>query len=711
MAWLKNAGVGKKISGGFFLLAAVIVTIVGFTFSRLSDSQKINNHVFDVQVGTSESVNHLYTGIESAAGALYGWIGMKEEIFKKDRSIAWHNMDAAVTKLNELSKEWTSTEGKKQLQEIENLLTEHKAIQQEIEDIANKPENTPATVLFNDKLSVLYKSMSDELNHMIEQENVQSASDQRTNMLIHMTNLRNSNAELVSDLRAFLMTGDSAFHEDFKQKWAQDEKQYRSLATLSRLLTPDQKTSFDALSTARTSFEPIAQKILSIRGSEQWNTALYWTKTKAIPKEEQINNILSKFLEEQEGITKAEIDQAELTENSLKDFIMLVGFVGVILAGMIGFFVVNMITRPVSKVATGMRMIADGDLSQRWEVDTQDELGRMMEDMNKMADSLSNIVAEVMDGSDSIYNASNEISNGNMALSQRTEEQASSLEETASSMEEMTTTVAQNADNAKQADKLASDARNQAERGGQVVGNAVRAMSEITSSSKRIADIIGVIDEIAFQTNLLALNAAVEAARAGEQGRGFAVVAGEVRNLAQRSADSAKEIKNLIQDSVEKVNQGSELVNDSGKTLDEIVNSVKKVSDIVAEIAAASQEQAAGIEQVNRAVTQMDEMTQQNAALVEEAAAASRAMEERSKQLKEQMQFFKVDSRLLTHHRTKKQSFYTEDRRGPNRPLMGKPKANTGGHGTAAPQDSKSESESKAKSQKTGTDDGTWEDF
>ena len=253
--------------------------------------------------------------------------------------------------------------------------------------------------------------------------------------------------------------------------------------------------------------------------------------------------------------------------------------------------------------------------------------------MNSLLDNFGELVGKIKVAAAEVHGGAEEISKGNTSLSQRTEEQASSLEETASSMEEMTSTVKQTADNAAQANQLASAARAQAEKGGAVVGSAITAMSAINSSSRKIADIIGVIDEIAFQTNLLALNAAVEAARAGEQGRGFAVVASEVRNLAGRSATAAKEIKALIQDSVGKVEDGSKLVDQSGQTLGEIVLAVKKVSDIVAEIAAASQEQSSGIEQVNRAVVQMDEVTQQNAALVEEAAAAAETIVEQAQGL------------------------------------------------------------------------------
>ncbi|MGY1522117.1 methyl-accepting chemotaxis protein [Luteimonas sp. A482] len=296
----------------------------------------------------------------------------------------------------------------------------------------------------------------------------------------------------------------------------------------------------------------------------------------------------------------------------------------------------------LDEIGSLLAAVADGDLGQRITVSLAGQFSRVADDANRTVDRLADIVGQIRTGSDAINSAASEIAAGNDDLSRRTEQQAASLEETASSMEELTSTVRQNADNARQANELAIGAVGVASQGGEVVGRVVETMSAISESSNRIADIIGVIDGIAFQTNILALNAAVEAARAGEQGRGFAVVATEVRSLAQRSADAAKEIKTLITDSADKVRHGNELVDQAGRTMGEIVTSVKRVTDIIADISAASQEQSAGIEQVNQAITQMDEGTQQNAALVEEATAAARSMEQQAGQLVQTVAVFRV---------------------------------------------------------------------
>ena len=334
--------------------------------------------------------------------------------------------------------------------------------------------------------------------------------------------------------------------------------------------------------------------------------------------------------------------QIEEARSAMRRTLIGGGLIAAVLAVFMAYQLGRNISIPLGRAVGLARKVAQGDLTTEVKVRTRDEAGELMAALKDMNASLVAIVSKVRAGTATIATAASEISAGNHDLSSRTEQQAASLEETASSMEELTSTVKQNADNARQANQLAASAADTAARGGEVVAEVVTTMGSINEASRKIADIITVIDGIAFQTNILALNAAVEAARAGEQGRGFAVVAGEVRNLAQRSAAAAKEIKGLIGDSVSRVEAGSRLVDQAGRTMDEVVASVKRVSNIIGEIAAASDEQREGIEQVNGSIVQMDQVTQQNAALVEQAAAAAAAMREQAAGLAQLVDTFQL---------------------------------------------------------------------
>ena len=317
-------------------------------------------------------------------------------------------------------------------------------------------------------------------------------------------------------------------------------------------------------------------------------------------------------------------------------------FAALLVGAAFTYGIARSIAEPLAEAVYIAETVASGDLSKEFETERKGEFGRLLAGMGEMEDMLTDLVTRIKESTDSITDASTQIAAGNTDLSQRTEEQAAALQETASSMGELTAMVRQNTERAHAANELAANASNIAQRGGTVVGEVVETMQAISASSKKVVDIIDVIEGIAFQTNILALNAAVEAARAGEQGRGFAVVAAEVRSLAQRSATAAKEIKQLIDDSVDKVSIGSKLVANAGTTMAEVVSRVQRVSDIVGEISAASQEQSSGIAQVNQAITHMDDATQQNAALVEQAAAAAQSLHDQSANLARIVGVFKL---------------------------------------------------------------------
>ncbi|MDQ1814508.1 methyl-accepting chemotaxis protein [Massilia sp. CCM 9210] len=358
--------------------------------------------------------------------------------------------------------------------------------------------------------------------------------------------------------------------------------------------------------------------------------------------------VVSSFVADLNMYVVAEVPEAEVLGNVARDATVS-ALVAALIGGGIGLFGIFLISRAIAgPVARAAHMLSDiaggnGDLTRRMPVESSDEVGELAEAFNRFVSSLNLTISQVRGSTETIAAASSEIAAGNMDLSGRTEAQASSLEETAAAMEQMTSTVKQNAENASQANQLVVSASTHAVKGGEVVGQVVSTMGSITDSSRKIVDIIGVIDGIAFQTNILALNAAVEAARAGEQGRGFAVVASEVRNLAQRSASAAREIKTLIDDSVQKVDAGSRLVDEAGVTMHQIVTSVQQVADLMSEIAAASFEQSQGIGQINHSISAMDDATQQNAALVEEAAAAAKSLQDQAANLASVVSVFKLD--------------------------------------------------------------------
>lgn len=421
-----------------------------------------------------------------------------------------------------------------------------------------------------------------------------------------------------------------------------DEKQRTFLAMASD--SPASLQRAQKVSQLREVWLETRDQVNSLRVTEATQLVQNFVRSKFIPATDAYIQATQELVDgEAEAVTTAEHEVKAM-------FHQLYQLAGVlcVLAVSLAILISWRLSRGIAAGVEGARAIAQrigaGDLSQEVQIHSNDEIGQLRTALRDMQTNLSQVVRTVRQGSDTVALASSEIAHGNRDLSARTESQASALEETSASMEQLDSTVKQNADNAKQANQLAQNASSVAEQGGQVVAQVVDTMRGISESSSKIADIISVIDGIAFQTNILALNAAVEAARAGEQGRGFAVVAGEVRSLASRSAEAAKEIKNLITSSVERVEQGAALVDQAGTTMTEVVNSIRRVTDIMGEISAASSEQSVGVAQVGEAVTQMDQATQQNAALVEEMSAAAHSLHAQAQELVDAVAVFKLNN-------------------------------------------------------------------
>ncbi|TDM09872.1 MAG: methyl-accepting chemotaxis protein [Ideonella sp. MAG2] len=450
------------------------------------------------------------------------------------------------------------------------------------------------------------------------------------------------------EAKAFLETSADAFHKLVKEseadfatmnkllKQAQDDDDPEVVATYAALEKTVQQIDAD-----QTEYEKAVDGVIALVKQGQYDAADESAKA-VMAKRKAVDESIDKFRASMAKVVEENVAGAQAGASQARMILLTLGAVAILAAAVLGRLIAKGIVNQVKEAQQVAESIAAGNLTNQFSATNDDELGRLLQAMKSMQDSLQKVVNTVRDNAESVATGSAQISQGNNDLSGRTEQQASALQQTAATMEQLGTTARHNTDNAQQANQLAQAASKVATDGGDVVNQVVGTMQGINESSRKIADIITVIDGIAFQTNILALNAAVEAARAGEQGRGFAVVAGEVRSLAHRSADAAKEIKALILASVERVEQGTVLADKAGQTMTEVVNSIQRVSDIVSEITSASVEQSSGVAQVAQAVGEMDQATQQNAALVEESAAAAESLRQQAQQLVQAVGVFRL---------------------------------------------------------------------
>ncbi|MXN27216.1 methyl-accepting chemotaxis protein [Delftia sp. CH05] len=447
-----------------------------------------------------------------------------------------------------------------------------------------------------------------------------------------------------NELQYLISTSDQdikAFDAIMSDLWSKIQTNYDNYASF--IQTEQERASYDELGRLRSAYAREHAMIMTLARNGRKDEALVLAQGESLELSRRLYDQIDRMVQIDHDAGQEANRHANDLYSSARAWVVGLLAASIALGLALALALARIVARPLIEAVGVAQAVAEGDLTRRIQATTTDETGQLLHALHRMDQSLIHIVRQVRNGTDSIATASSQIASGNNDLSLRTEHQASSLQETAASMEQLTVTVRQNTDNARQANQLAASASTVAQQGGEVVSQVVDTMDAIHASSRKIADIIGVIDAIAFQTNILALNAAVEAARAGEQGRGFAVVAAEVRALARRCADAAKEIKLLIEDSNGKVSTGSALVAQAGQTMQNIVSSVRNVTDIMGEITAASVEQTAGLEQINQAISQMDQVTQQNAALVEQAAAAAQSLQEQAYGLQQAVSVFKLE--------------------------------------------------------------------
>ena len=674
----KNMKLGTKISCGFGIITFILIAAVLTSIWQVGKTNTVTSRLIELRVPTAQTSLAMKNGINHSLAALRGWIILGNDKFKAERAKAWsEELDKSLADMKRYATNWTNPKNVERLNIIEKNLKNFRVYQQEIEDIAQSVDNTPAVKILFEEAAPRASVMVSSITKLIDLEAGQAATADRKALLGMMADVRGTTGLALANIRAYLLSGNEKFKTKFDKLWAKNIRRFGDLSENAVLLSPEQAEAFAAFSSARKEFSPLPPQMFKIRGGKEWNLANRWLGTKAAPTAGAIMAELNGMVANQQQLMAADASTAKGLSAFLAtlEWILLVAGVGI--SVVVAFFIIRSITGPLRRVIEGLS-----------------------------------------DASTQLDSASKEISASSQSLAEGSSEQASSLEETSASMEEISTMTKLNADNAQEAAGLAQKCSESADQGNaavremsdsvdkmnstsmEIVDSMSDSMDDINKSSNEIAEITKVIDGIAFQTNLLALNAAVEAARAGEHGKGFAVVAEEVRNLAQRSASAAKDTAVLITSCVDKAGKGAELTNRSKDTmqsivddvkkstdntntsLQEIVGNIEKVTTLTKEIATASVEQSAGIEQVGTAVQQMDEITQQTAANAEEAASASEELAAQAETTKEQIAILSaqvggnVDGESQTHERPP-----VNTRAVSHTPSISKAKGNGNGNG------------------------------
>ena len=580
---LDKLSLGKKILLGYGAIAFICIGGMLYISNTAKQLATINDRVIKLRTPTAQASLMMMNGMNHSLAALRGWIILGKDKFKTGRAAAWsEELKPSLATLEKYSVNWTDPENVKRLTVIREKMKDFERYQQEIEDVAQSPDNQPALKILFEEAAPQAAILITNITKMINIEATLEATPERKALLGMMADVRGSTGLALANIRAYLLSGDDKFRDKFEKFWQKNTKRFGDLTANSLLLTSEQRSAFDSFSTARKIFSPLPPKMFEIRGSKEWNLANAWLGTKAAPTAFAIKSALNGMMKSQQGLLKNDMDKVLGLEHSQATVQWTVIVVSILAALTLGLLATRSVTKPLNGI-------------------------------------MNNLAA----GSRQVSGSATQVSSSSQTLAQGATEQASSLEETAAALEEVSSMVSSNTDSAKEASNLSQTVEKLSEQGEVSMTAMSKAINDIKAAADETSEIIKIIDDIAFQTNLLALNAAVEAARAGDAGKGFAVVAEEVRNLAQRSAEAAQSTGEKIKRSKDLADNGVQVSEEVAKSLTEIRETSVKASRLGGEISAASGEQAVGIAEVNTSVAELDKVTQVNAASAEESAAAS----------------------------------------------------------------------------------------
>jgi len=634
---------GLKIGLGFatIILLMVVNTVAGRF--KINDLSTVENRLTEIRYPTLLAGRDMLNGINSSLAALRGYMILgsdpkKATLFASQRTQAWTEIDGAVSTFTNYSKNWTDPANVESLKQIKIELAEFRKAQQEIESISQKVENIPSIQVLLTEAAPLAGKILKNITGIINEEAKLEATPKRKRLLKDLADTRGSFALGLANIRAFLLSGESKFKNNFLAKWKTNESSVTKINRAKNLFTSSQRKKWNSLVKLRAKFTGLPPKMFKLREAKNWNKANYWLGTKAAPRAGKILAQLKLMKKSQQGLMQADLDKLIETSDSVKFSQILFTLIAAIVGIAITFFFVRSLMAQLGgepeDVLALAENIAKGNLAQDLNNDGKNRVG-IYAAMINMQQQLTKVVKDIQGNSDQISTAAAQVSDTASSLSEAASEQAASVEETSASVEQMGASISQNSENSQITDKIASESASAAKDGGEAVSGTVEAMMQI-------AEKISIIEDIAYQTNMLALNAAIEAARAGDHGKGFAVVAAEVRKLAERSQLAASEISTLTVDSVK-------VAEKAGTLLEKMVPDISRTAELVQEISAASEEQSSGVGQINSAMQQLDKVTQQNAAGSEELAATAEQMQGQSANLQQVVSFFKLANDSTTN--------------------------------------------------------------